>query len=92
MNYTATITSKRQLTIPVDIFIKMGLSKGDKLVINEKNGVLEMSPARLLVERLAGSLRVPKSFQGLSDDEMIEKAKEEYFREKFRRDKKAGLL
>lgn len=82
MQLIATITSKRQLTIPSSIFKKSGLKKGDKVIVQQKGGKIEIEPARALVERLAGSIEVPKKLQGLSEDEIIKKAKEEYFKSK----------
>ena len=82
MNYTATITSKRQLTIPSDLFVKAKLSEGDKVLIEESNGELRIRSAVDLVEKLAGSLKVPSRFKDLSEDEIITKAKEEYFSKK----------
>ncbi|MFP4202481.1 MAG: AbrB/MazE/SpoVT family DNA-binding domain-containing protein, partial [Candidatus Acetothermia bacterium] len=35
---TATLTSKGQITIPKEIREKLGLKKGDKLVLIEKDG------------------------------------------------------
>ena len=83
MNYLGTITSKRQLTIPAELFKKTKLSKGDKVLIEEKDGKIILKPATTLVEELAGSLKVPKRFRGLTEDEMIAKAKKEYFKEKY---------
>jgi AbrB family looped-hinge helix DNA binding protein len=34
----AKVTSKGQITIPLDIRVKMDLKKGDKIVISEENG------------------------------------------------------
>ena len=38
MTNTATLTSKGQITIPKEIREKLGLKKGDKLVLIEKDG------------------------------------------------------
>ena len=38
MATTATLTSKGQITIPKEIREKLGLKKGDKLVLIEKDG------------------------------------------------------
>lgn len=83
MSYIATITSKRQLTIPSELFKKTKLAKGDKVLIEEKDGKIILKPATLLVEELAGSIKVPKKFRGLTEDEIIKKAKEEYFKVKY---------
>jgi AbrB family looped-hinge helix DNA binding protein len=84
MTYTATITSKRQMTIPVGLFRALGLKEGEKIVLSEKDGKFEAESALALVERLAGSLKVPKRFVGKTEEEIVNKAREEYFRKKYK--------
>ena len=79
MNYLGTITSKRQLTIPSGIFHKVGLSEGDKVLIEEKEGELRIKKASVLVENLAGSVTIPKYLKGKDVDEAIEIAKKKHF-------------
>lgn len=79
MIYIATLTSKRQLTLPSKLTQKLNLKPGEKITITEENGHLVMIPAVKLVEELAGSLKVPSKFQGLNTNQIIEKAKKEYF-------------
>lgn len=82
MNQIATITSKKQLTLPSKIFRQAGFKIGDKVLVSEENGSLKITPAVRLVESLAGSVPVPEKWKGKDIDEMIEEAKDEYFREK----------
>lgn len=84
MSPLVTITSKRQLTIPSKVFEKAGLSKGDKVVVEEKEGELRIKKAIDLVEELAGSLKLPKRYRGMTDEEIIKQAKEEYFKNKYK--------
>ena len=84
MNYLATITSKRQLTIPSKIFKKAGFSDGDKVVISEEKGSLKIVPTQKLLNELEGSIPVPKKFQNKGIDEIIELAKKDYFSKKSR--------
>lgn len=79
MVYTATLTSKKQLTIPAQIFYQLNLKEGQKVIVSESNGSIMIEPSLALIERLAGSVKIPKGFQGLSPDEMIKKAREEHF-------------
>lgn len=81
----ATITSKRQLTIPVKIFKKARLRVGDRVLVEEENGILRIESAVAAVERLAGSVKVPKRFRGVDIDKAIAIAKYRYFRERARR-------
>lgn len=79
----ATITSKRQLTIPVKIFRKLGLQDGEKVQVSEENGSIKITSYLKLLDELAGSVKLPKRFKGLPIDEVIKRAKDEYFREKY---------
>ena len=80
MVYTATLTSKKQLTIPAQIFYQLNLKEGQKVIVSEKNGSIMIEPSLALIDRLAGSVKIPKEFRGLSPDEMIKKAREEHFK------------
>lgn len=83
MSYMATITSKKQLTLPAELFRKAGLKIGQKVVVSEENGNLMLTPAEKLVEDLAGSVPVPKKWKGKDTESIIEQAKGEYFKEKY---------
>lgn len=82
MSQLATITSKRQLTIPVSIFQKLDLKKGQKVLVSEDNGSIKIEPALVLIDRLAGSVEIPKKFKGLALGEIIKEAKKEHFKPK----------
>jgi len=82
MNFLATVTSKRQLTIPVGISKKIGLSEGDKVLVREEKGQLIISPAYKLVNQIAGSVTIPEKLKGINPDQAITKAKEKYFKNK----------
>lgn len=82
MTQLATITSKRQLTIPISIFQKLDLREGEKVLVSEEKGTIKIEPALLLIDRLAGSIKTPSRFKGLSLEKIIEKAKKEYFQPK----------
>lgn len=82
MTYTATITSKRQITLPAQLFSQMGLKTGQKLTIVAKDNEFTMSPAVSAVYKLMGILKRPKEYAGMTEDEMIEAAKNEYFANK----------
>ncbi len=83
MNQMATITSKKQLTIPAHLFYEAGLYIGQKVIVTEENGSLNITPAEKLVEELAGSVPMPKKWRGKKLDHIIEEAKDEYFQEKY---------
>lgn len=82
MAQIATITSKRQLTIPVSIFKKMNLKKGQKVLISEDNGSIKIEPALALIQSLAGSVKIPPRFKGMLLEKIIAKAKKEHFKPK----------
>lgn len=78
MNQIATITSKRQLTIPSQLFRAMGLKEGQKVVLSHQDDVLVLKPVLYTIDKLAGSVVIPKHYQSLEIDEMIRRAKNEY--------------
>lgn len=78
----ATITSKRQLTIPSSIFQRLGFREGEKVLISEEEGAMKVVSALSLIDKLAGSVKIPARYRGLSIDQMIDKAKKEYFKHK----------
>ncbi|MCB9801770.1 MAG: AbrB/MazE/SpoVT family DNA-binding domain-containing protein [Pseudomonadales bacterium] len=82
MTATATITSKRQLTIPVSIFNRMNLTVGDVVVFiqDTNSGGVEIHKAVDLVDRLAGSVQVNRPVGDIDAD--IAAAKYEYFSKK----------
>ena len=76
----ATITSKRQLTIPVDIFERAGLKEGQRVrIATSQQGKIYLESMIDLVEELAGSVAVPPRFASLNADQMIAKARKERF-------------
>jgi bifunctional DNA-binding transcriptional regulator/antitoxin component of YhaV-PrlF toxin-antitoxin module len=78
MFQTATITSKRQLTIPVAMYKKMGLRDGQKVVVSYMNNELRVQSALDLVDRLAGSVEIPDRYKGIPIDTLISQAKTEH--------------
>lgn len=83
MTQIATITSKKQLTLPVELFRKAGLKVGQKVIVSEENGRLILTPAERLVEELAGSVPMPRKWKGKNLDKIIEEARDEYFKDKY---------
>lgn len=88
MAQLATITSKRQVTIPSKVFKKAGIKIGEKVVVQEVEDGLLIKPAMRLVEELGGSVSVPKKFSGIDIDKAIELAKERHFKRKWQRSSK----
>ena len=84
MTQLATITSKKQLTLPSAVFKKAGLRIGQKVIVSEENGHLFITPAERLVEEIAGSVSIPAKFKGGDIDKVIEFSKEKYFRNKYK--------
>lgn len=78
----ATITGKRQLTIPASIFRHVGFKKGQKVLVSVENEHVKVESVLNLVEKLAGSIKVPKEFKGSTTEKIIEKAKKKYFANK----------
>jgi len=84
MTHLATITSKRQFTIPSKLFKSIGFSEGDKVIVEENNGELIVRPVMDLIDKLAGSVSVPNNLKDkdIDLDKIIQKSKDQYFRNK----------
>ncbi|OGD55391.1 hypothetical protein A3E73_01070 [Candidatus Beckwithbacteria bacterium RIFCSPHIGHO2_12_FULL_47_17] len=80
MPQLVTITSKRQLTIPVDLFRKLNLEEGQRLLAYRENRAIKLEPATALVEQLAGSIKIPARFKKQSLDKIIDRAKKDRFK------------
>lgn len=83
MTQVATITSKKQLTIPATLFRRVGFKEGQKVIVSEENGSLKITTAEKLIEKLAGSISIPKKWQGRKLDQIIDEARDEYFKNKY---------
>lgn len=79
ISQTATITSKGQITIPVKIIKEAKLKKGQKMIFTIEDNIIRLESSTDMVKRLAGSLTLPKKFQGIDLDVLIQQAKEEHF-------------
>ncbi|WP_080425049.1 AbrB/MazE/SpoVT family DNA-binding domain-containing protein [Burkholderia ubonensis] len=66
---SATVTSKGQVTIPVDVRTRLGLSTGDRIdfVLNEQTGRYEVIPATCSVTELKGIIRKPAKPVSIED-------------------------
>ena len=80
MYQVATITSKRQLTIPVDMYRRLGFEKGQKVIISIDADGIRIDPAVDVVERLAGSLPLPLGYRGKDLKTLMVDAKRAYLR------------
>ena len=80
MKTLATITSKRQLTIPAEIFQTLNFKENSKVIIDVTETALIIRPAESFFESVAGSVSVPQSKKGIDADTAIQKAKRERFR------------
>lgn len=82
MTYLATITSKRQFTIPIELFKLAKLKANQKVMLTLEEpdfGIFKFQPAGNIVDKLAGSITVPKKYRGRDIDEMIKEAKVKRF-------------
>lgn len=53
---TSSITSKGQVTIPSEIRAKFQMQPGDKVMFEEKNGIIILTPMSDDIEALGGAL------------------------------------
>lgn len=83
MTYTATITSKGQLTIPAEIFRLGRFTKGERVRLELEDDYLKVVSGLELVRRLAGSVKVPKRLRGKTDKEIINEARMRHYAQKY---------
>lgn len=81
-SYLASITSKRQLTIPAKLFGELGLRAGQKLVLVKDGQRVYLESAEDQLAALAGSIKSPRHLAGANLDSIISRAKRAYFRAK----------
>jgi len=79
MLQTVKISSKRQITIPADIFNFLKLNEGDRLIVNIDEGKIVMEKSQKLLDEIAGSLYLPKKYKDKTLDFIIRDSKQEYF-------------
>ena len=82
MNKTATITGKRQITIPIKLFKAANLDKSKKVLVSERQGEIVITPFLAKVEKLAGSLKMPAKWKGKDLEAIIEESTLEYFQDR----------
>ncbi|MBI2325940.1 AbrB/MazE/SpoVT family DNA-binding domain-containing protein [Candidatus Collierbacteria bacterium] len=82
MTYIATITDRGQLTIPAELFRKSNLKRGGKVILSIDGDQIKMQTSLDLLNKLAGSVKVPDHLRGRDIDEIIEEAKMIHFRKK----------
>ena len=63
MLQTVKISSKRQITIPVDIFNFLALNEGDRLIVNIDEGKIVMEKSQKVLDEIASSLYLPKKYK-----------------------------
>lgn len=85
MYQVATITDKRQLTIPADMYRMLGFEKGQKVILSMETDAIRIESAVDLVDRLAGSIPVPAEYHGKDVDTMIADAKRKYVQKRAKR-------
>lgn len=82
MNYTGTITSKGQLTIPAELFRLGKFTKGEKVTLDFMGDYLKITSGLAHVRKMAGSVKVPEHLRGKDVDKLIQEAKTDYFKHK----------
>lgn len=85
MYQVATITDKRQLTIPADMYRMLGFEKGQKVIVSIEADAIKIESTVDLVDRLAGSISVPAEYRGKDVDAMIADAKRKYVQKRAKR-------
>jgi len=55
--FLATVTNSLQITLPMAIARKLGLQPGHKVIVSTRNGRIIVTPAKKLVQELAGAAK-----------------------------------
>ncbi len=79
MYKVGTITSKRQLTIPVAFFDKLGFKSNSKVTLQETKDGLLIKPAAKTMNSIAGSVKVPTHKKDISLGKAVSAAKRAHF-------------
>jgi AbrB family looped-hinge helix DNA binding protein len=82
MIHGGTVTSKMQLTIPINIARKVGITSGEKVTFEEENGRIVITPVKQVLTELAGSLSMPAKWKSKDIDAIIHDAKAQHFQKK----------
>lgn len=75
---TVTLSSKRQITLPIHMLNSLGILPNGKILIEENNNRITLKPIKTsIVDEVAGSLNkfVPSSKLGLPFSEIMEETK-----------------
>ena len=80
MTTIATITSKRQLTVPKALLDKLGIKSNSKVALEEVDEGLLLKPAEKLLDGLAGSVKVSEKLRGVPAKTAITEAKKKRFK------------
>ena len=81
MSTLAKLSSKRQLTIPVQVFNKY-FKVGEFVTIEERPEWIFLRRTRDVLQKLKGAIEIPARFKHKSIDEIIAQAKLEHFQNK----------
>ena len=70
------LTSKRQITLPIKVLRYIGLTPGDRVIFQEKNGHIELAASsKFSIDDLSAKYRNVSSKK--ATDEQINKARQE---------------
>lgn len=78
----ATITSKKQITLPARLFKKAGFTNGQKVLVSEEDGKLIITSVIRLVEDLAGSVLIPQEWKNKTLEQITQESKTNYLKAK----------
>ena len=83
MTYTATVTSKNQITLPSKLYKKLGLTKGSKITFIDEGKKITVTAQKSIIDNLANSIRIPNYLNNAIIKTAIEKGKSSYFKNKY---------
>jgi AbrB family looped-hinge helix DNA binding protein len=83
--FSSPISSKGQITIPIDIRTRKGIKPADRFEIVEQGEGIYLRPVRFRVSDLAGIIPHPPGQEDVDLDEIIEEIRQERADEFMRR-------
>jgi len=84
--YEATVTTKGQVTIPVEIRRRLGIDPADKVTfVLDNSGKVELRPVEYTLETAMGSVPALKGRETVDFDDLIAEAMEDMADEEVRK-------
>lgn len=87
MTYTVTVTSKNQVTIPMNLARIANIKPGVKLIFNfdQKTKTVTVQKMLDILDELAGSVKIPQKYRKLNSAQLRKKTITDHFQKRAKR-------